>query len=218
MSISELTAPTATRRRPTLPGRTGIDGRRDHVMSLYVAAGALTPLLVVYQDEWQLSGALLTLAFAAYGVGRRPHVGVALRPHRSASGAARGAHGPARIERHVPRRPRHRMGDRRAHRARHRGRRCNDCLHRRARRARPAEPEATGSDPGQRRCYRRTGPGFVGGWCRDPVHDVRERHRLRRPHHRDRARDGRHRGGSRERAPRTWCGAVVDPACRHPAG
>ena len=69
MSISELTAPTATRRRPTLPAGLALTGAAITFTSLYVAAGALTPLLVVYQDEWKLSGALLTLAFAAYTVG-----------------------------------------------------------------------------------------------------------------------------------------------------
>ena len=69
MSISELTAPTATRRRPTLPAGLAWTGAAITFTSLYVAAGALTPLLVVYQDEWKLSGALLTLAFAAYAVG-----------------------------------------------------------------------------------------------------------------------------------------------------
>jgi MFS family permease len=69
MSISELTAPTATRRRPTLAAGLALTGVAITFTSLYVAAGALTPLLVVYQDEWKLSGALLTLAFAAYAVG-----------------------------------------------------------------------------------------------------------------------------------------------------
>jgi MFS family permease len=37
--------------------------------SLYLAAGALTPLLVVYKEEWGFAASLLTLAFAAYAVG-----------------------------------------------------------------------------------------------------------------------------------------------------
>jgi MFS family permease len=37
--------------------------------SLYLAAGALTPLLVVYKEQWEFPAALLTLAFAAYAVG-----------------------------------------------------------------------------------------------------------------------------------------------------
>jgi MFS family permease len=37
--------------------------------SLYLAAGVLTPLLVVYKQEWRLSPSLLTLAFAVYAIG-----------------------------------------------------------------------------------------------------------------------------------------------------
>lgn len=37
--------------------------------SLYLAAGALTPLLVVYQNRWNFPPVLLTVAFAVYAVG-----------------------------------------------------------------------------------------------------------------------------------------------------
>ena len=37
--------------------------------SLYLAAGAVTPLLVVYKEQWHFPAALLTLAFAVYAVG-----------------------------------------------------------------------------------------------------------------------------------------------------
>jgi MFS family permease len=37
--------------------------------TVYVAAGALTPLLVVYRQEWQFPASELTLAFAVYAVG-----------------------------------------------------------------------------------------------------------------------------------------------------
>lgn len=37
--------------------------------SLYLAAGAPTPLLVLYQDQWAFPAVVLTLAFAAYSVG-----------------------------------------------------------------------------------------------------------------------------------------------------
>ncbi|MEU4681122.1 MFS transporter [Micromonospora sp. NPDC023737] len=37
--------------------------------SLYLAAGALTPLLVVYKQQWEFSPSLLTLAFAVYAIG-----------------------------------------------------------------------------------------------------------------------------------------------------
>jgi hypothetical protein len=37
--------------------------------SLYLAAGSLTPLLVVYRQQWNFPAALLTVAFAAYAIG-----------------------------------------------------------------------------------------------------------------------------------------------------
>ncbi|MEV6850456.1 MFS transporter [Actinoplanes sp. NPDC051411] len=37
--------------------------------SLYLAAGALTPLLVVYRRQWDFAPVLLTVAFAAYAIG-----------------------------------------------------------------------------------------------------------------------------------------------------
>ncbi len=37
--------------------------------SLYLAAGALMPLLVLYQEQWQLPATLLTLTFAVFAVG-----------------------------------------------------------------------------------------------------------------------------------------------------
>ena len=37
--------------------------------SLYLAAGALMPLLVEYQEKWDLPAALLTLAFAVFAIG-----------------------------------------------------------------------------------------------------------------------------------------------------
>jgi MFS family permease len=36
---------------------------------LYLAAGALTPLLVVYKQQWEFPPSLLTLAFAVYAIG-----------------------------------------------------------------------------------------------------------------------------------------------------
>lgn len=38
-------------------------------MSLYLAAGALTPLLVLYKQQWDFPVAMLTLAFAVYAIG-----------------------------------------------------------------------------------------------------------------------------------------------------
>ena len=164
MSISELTAPTATQRRPTLPAGLGADGCRDHVHEPVprgrradAAAGGLPGAVGV-------PGRAAHVAFAVYAVGflaAAPHAGVALRPHRPAPGADRRARRPARVEPHVPRRPRHRMGDRRPHRAGRRQRRGDDGVHRRARRTRPAEPEAAGHDPRQRRPDRRTRPRLL---------------------------------------------------------
>jgi MFS family permease len=37
--------------------------------SLYLAAGVVTPLLVVYKDQWEFPAAMLTLAFAVYAIG-----------------------------------------------------------------------------------------------------------------------------------------------------
>jgi len=37
--------------------------------SVYLAAGALMPLLVVYKERWALPATLLTLAFAVFAVG-----------------------------------------------------------------------------------------------------------------------------------------------------
>jgi MFS family permease len=61
--------PTAGRRRRTLPPGVALAGAAITFTSLYLAAGALTPLLVVYRDEWAFSPSLLTVAFAAYAVG-----------------------------------------------------------------------------------------------------------------------------------------------------
>ena len=53
------------RRRPTLPAGLAFAGAAITFTSLYLAAGALTPLLVVYKEQWEFPASLLTLAFAA---------------------------------------------------------------------------------------------------------------------------------------------------------
>ena len=63
------TAAPATWRRPTLPAGLALAGAAITFTSLYLAAGALTPLLVVYQEQWDFPAALLTLAFAVYAIG-----------------------------------------------------------------------------------------------------------------------------------------------------
>jgi len=57
------------RRRFTLPAGPALAGAAIAFASLYLAAGALTPLLVVYKEQWQFPATLLTLAFAAYAIG-----------------------------------------------------------------------------------------------------------------------------------------------------
>jgi MFS family permease len=61
--------PRAARRRPTLPAGVALAGTAITFTSLYLAAGALTPLLVVYKNEWHFAASMLTVAFAAYAVG-----------------------------------------------------------------------------------------------------------------------------------------------------
>jgi MFS family permease len=58
-----------TRRRLTLPAGWALAGGAITFTSLYLAAGALTPLLVVYRDQWKFPASMLTLAFAVYAVG-----------------------------------------------------------------------------------------------------------------------------------------------------
>jgi hypothetical protein len=43
----------ATRRRPTLPAGLALTGGAITFTSLYLAAGALTPLLVAYKEQWK---------------------------------------------------------------------------------------------------------------------------------------------------------------------
>jgi MFS family permease len=58
-----------TRRRRTLPAGLALTGTALAFTSLYLAAGVLTPLLVVYKQQWRLSPSLLTLTFAVYAIG-----------------------------------------------------------------------------------------------------------------------------------------------------
>jgi MFS family permease len=58
-----------TRRRRTLPAGLALAGGAITFTSLYLAAGAVTPLLVVYREQWKFPAALLTLAFAVYAIG-----------------------------------------------------------------------------------------------------------------------------------------------------
>jgi predicted MFS family arabinose efflux permease len=59
----------APRRRRTLSAGLAFTGAATAFTSLYLAAGAPTPLLVFYEEKWQFPAAVLTLAFAVYAVG-----------------------------------------------------------------------------------------------------------------------------------------------------
>ena len=52
-----------------LPAGLAMTGAAIAFASLYLAAGALTPLLVSYKQQWDFPAALLTVAFAVYTVG-----------------------------------------------------------------------------------------------------------------------------------------------------
>jgi len=57
------------RRRFTLSPGWALTGGAITFTSLYLAAGAVTPLLVLYKDQWGFPASQLTLAFAVYAVG-----------------------------------------------------------------------------------------------------------------------------------------------------
>ena len=59
---------TAAGRLP-LGGGWAFAGAAVTFTSVYLAAGALMPLLVVYKERWALPATLLTLAFAVFAVG-----------------------------------------------------------------------------------------------------------------------------------------------------
>ena len=52
-----------------LPSGVAFVGAAVTLTSVYLASGALTPLLVQYRDEWGFPQTQLTLAFAVYAVG-----------------------------------------------------------------------------------------------------------------------------------------------------
>jgi predicted MFS family arabinose efflux permease len=52
-----------------LPAGLALPGEAITFTSLYLAAGALMPLLVLYEERWAFPAALLTLAFAVYALG-----------------------------------------------------------------------------------------------------------------------------------------------------
>jgi hypothetical protein len=64
-----IDAPVTRRRRRTLPAGLALTGAALGFTNLYLAAGVLTPLLVVYKQQWEFPPSLLTLAFAVYAIG-----------------------------------------------------------------------------------------------------------------------------------------------------
>ncbi|MFI6263003.1 MFS transporter [Micromonospora sp. NPDC051006] len=68
-SILGTIDPAAASRRRTLPAGLALTGAALAFTSLYLGAGVLTPLLVVYRQQWEFAPSLLTLAFAVYAIG-----------------------------------------------------------------------------------------------------------------------------------------------------
>jgi len=67
----DLTSPRAPGRtaRRTLPPTVAFVGAALAFAALYLAAGAPTPLLVVFERQWGFPASVLTIAFAAYSLG-----------------------------------------------------------------------------------------------------------------------------------------------------
>jgi MFS family permease len=61
--------PDAVPRRRTLPPGVAFAGAALTFAALYLAAGAPTPLLVIFQQEWGFAPWVLTIAFATYAIG-----------------------------------------------------------------------------------------------------------------------------------------------------
>jgi predicted MFS family arabinose efflux permease len=55
--------------RRTLPAGAALAGAAMTFTSLYLAAGALMPLLVLYKEQWNLPASVLSMAFAVFAVG-----------------------------------------------------------------------------------------------------------------------------------------------------
>ncbi|MFD3925664.1 MFS transporter [Streptomyces sp. NPDC058614] len=64
-----LGASEPVRTRRLLPDSAAFAGSAAVFAALYVAAGAPTPLLVVFKQQWHFSAWVLTIAFAAYALG-----------------------------------------------------------------------------------------------------------------------------------------------------
>src|SRR5882757_9112612 len=66
---SPLTTADPPRARRTLPPTAAFAGASLAFAALYLAAGAPTPLLVVFERQWGFPSSVLTIAFAAYALG-----------------------------------------------------------------------------------------------------------------------------------------------------
>lgn len=67
--LTPACAPDAAPRRWTLPPVAAFAGAALTFAALYLAAGAPTPLLVIFQQEWGFAPWVLTVAFATYAIG-----------------------------------------------------------------------------------------------------------------------------------------------------
>lgn len=69
MFSKQLSVTAGAHRRLSLPAGVALAGATLAFTSMYLSAGALTPLLVVYRQQWGFAPSLLTVAFAVYAVG-----------------------------------------------------------------------------------------------------------------------------------------------------
>jgi MFS family permease len=67
--LTPARSPATVPSRRTLPPGAAFAGAALTFAALYLAAGAPTPLLVVFQQEWGFAPWVLTLAFATYAIG-----------------------------------------------------------------------------------------------------------------------------------------------------
>jgi MFS family permease len=67
-ATAQIPVVTRVRSRRTLPPMAAFAGTAFAYAGLYLAAGAPTPLLVQYQQQWSFPAGMLTIAFAAYAI------------------------------------------------------------------------------------------------------------------------------------------------------
>jgi MFS family permease len=69
MAATQMHGESDATHRRVLPEGLALAGTALAFTSMYLAAGALTPLLVVYRERWGFPASLLTVAFGVYAVG-----------------------------------------------------------------------------------------------------------------------------------------------------